>query len=244
MAERRRRRAFSPLSPFFPDRKVSNVEMTKFCEITAVRHGQTFDNIRGVLQGQKNSELDPNGVAQAGAAALRLAGESFDAVYSSDLGRTLQTASILMSRHHPPLEIIPVPDLREWNFGELQGRAYAELQEKYPEIMNALKRNSDNVSVPGGESSAEFQKRISDFLDAISERHPGEKLLIVTHGGAMQCVFRHVVGKPSGNNAMPLADNASVSRFRRNLDTGAWQLITWNDCAHLQDLELKPTLTY
>jgi len=211
------------------------------CEIVIVRHGQTVANNTGVLQGQSNSPLDETGQAQARAAAKRLAGEKFDAVFASDLGRTMETAEIILQAH-PGMKAIPMTELREWNLGVLQGRTYADLTKEYPEVMAAFKTANDTTCVPGGESLLEFQQRVAGFLDRIAAEYPGKRLLFITHGGTTQRIFRHVVGQIAPGNIQPLCANASLSVIQ-HLPIG-WRLVTWNDTAHLSDLKLHETLTY
>ena len=118
-------------------------------EFTMIRHGQTAENIAGRLQGHFDTELDETGLLQARAAARRLAGERFDAFYSSDLKRAMMTAAAIAETigMHPE----PLKELREWHLGILEGRPCRELWEEYPEIMNCFKYESGEVSVPGGE---------------------------------------------------------------------------------------------
>ena len=211
------------------------------CEIIIVRHGETVANQTGVLQGQSNSPLDETGRAQARAAAKRLAGESFDAAFSSDLGRAMETAEIIL-QYHPDLALIPTKELREWDLGVLQGRPYAELRVEYPEIMAAFKTPCDDFAVPQGESLGDFQKRVSAFLDRIAEEYQGKRLLFVSHGGTTQRIFRHVVGPLSPGNIQPLCANAGISVIQ-HLAAG-WRLVTWSETSHLANLTLHETLSY
>lgn len=216
----------------------------QFCELVVVRHGQTLANRTGVLQGQSqaaDTALDEVGLAQAEAVAERLRGEPFDAFYSSDLGRALQTARIL-AKYHPDLEIRPESGLREWDLGILQGRKYTDLNRDFPEIMASFRKNADNVVVPGGETQKEFQARVSACLDRLAAEHPGGRLLLVSHGGAIQCMLTHVTGPLASGNVRSLSANAGISVFRR-LPAG-WQLVAWNETAHLRNLSQHETLLY
>lgn len=211
------------------------------CEIVIVRHGQTVSNLSGVLQGQTDSPLDATGLAQARAAAARLASEHFDAAFSSDLGRAMDTAKAIL-KFHPGLAITPAKELREWNLGALQGRTYTELRQEYPEIMASFKTPGDAFSVPGGESLGEFQRRVSAFLEQIAQEYHGKRLLFVSHGGTTQRIFRHVVGPLAPGNIQPLCANAGISVIQ-HLAAG-WRLITWSETAHLANLTLHETLSY
>ena len=217
------------------------MENSDICEIIVVRHGETVANKTGILQGQYDTPLNETGIMQAHAIANRLKKRKFDAVYTSDLNRAFDTARII-AEFHPGLQVIPTKSLREWNLGELQGRPYSELIVEYPEIMNAFKKSGEVPPIPGGENIDDFQKRIGSFMNEIAAANPGKKILFVSHGGAMQRMLIHTVGKPAIENICPLCGNAGMSLFRyRN---GQWQLISWNDTAHLEDISMHETLTF
>ena len=209
-------------------------------EFTMIRHGQTVDNIKGRLQGHHDSPLDATGLAQAKAIALRLAGEHFDVIYSSDLSRAMTTAQEIAKT----IGIAPMPlrALREWNLGDLEGRPCSELWEKYPEIMNCFKYESPDIPVPGGESHHEFESRVAECLESLAEKHAGQRVLLVTHGGVMRSVFKHIVGPVHNGSLLSLISNASYSRFCRR--DGLWQLCCWNDISHLKSIGVRESVTF
>ncbi len=212
--------------------------------LVLIRHGETDDNLAGILQGHRNSELNPTGLAQARAAAQRLAAEncSYGVLYSSDLARASVTAGIIGEALKLP--VIPVPELREWQLGELEGRPCAELWQSHPAVMEAFRHESPGgIIVPGGESSGEFDQRVIAFLRQLPRRHPGKRLIAVTHGGVLRRIFRHVAGSTAANNLLPLLSNGGFSRivFR---DSGEWQLCTWNDSSHLAGISLRESITF
>ena len=211
------------------------------CEIIAVRHGQTIANKTGRLQGQFDTPLDEVGQLQADAIAARLKKCFFDIVYSSDLERAMVTAGKIIE-FHPGKKVIPSKELREWNLGELQGHEYKELIEKYPRIMDAFKNEGETPPIPGGESVMDFHNRIVTFIDKIAAENIGKRVLIVSHGGAMQRLFLHTTGQLKNGNIRPLCDNASLSVFR--FKNHQWQLVTWNDIAHLENIGTHATLTF
>ncbi len=208
-------------------------------EFILIRHGQTAENIAGRLQGHFDSKLDDTGIMQARAAAERLATEKADVIYSSDLQRARKTAEIIAGKMG--LEVNPMPELREWKLGELEGRYTKELWQEYPEIMDCFLHDSDDVEVPGGESFAQFNRRVSDALEMLAEKHAGKKVVLVTHGGVMRAVFRHIAGRV-GSNLLPLLSNASYSRFCKR--DGAWQLCVWNDVSHLNSIGVRESATF
>ena len=209
-------------------------------EFTMIRHGQTVDNINGRLQGHHDSPLDAVGLAQARAIASRLADEHFDVMYSSDLSRTMTTAREIAKTIG--ISPIPLPSLREWNLGDLEGHPCSELWEKYPEIMNCFKYESPDLPVPGGESHYEFESRVAACLESLAEKHAGQRVLFVTHGGVMRAVFKHIIGPVGSGSLLPLLSNASYSRFCKRDEL--WQLCCWNDISHLKGIVVRESVTF
>lgn len=210
-------------------------------EFVIVRHGQTQGNLTRTLQGQSNTDLDDTGIQQVKLLAQRLKKHPpFDAIYCSDLKRTLDTAQILVDCIGG--NILPTPQLREWNLGVLEGQNWQTLQKEYPEIMNSFLNSRMDVEVPGGERRSVMEKRLADCLDALAAQHPGKRLLLVTHGGALRAIFRHIVGLPQGSNLLPQTSNASYNSC--TCSEGIWQMICWNDTAHLPHSMLHELVTY
>lgn len=201
-------------------------------EFFVVRHGESEANLKGVLQGQSDMELNQRGVRQAEYTAERLKSEHFDCIFSSDLSRAMKTALLIAKQQRVP--VYPLPSLREWDLGALQGQKWSELADRYPEIMTAFKSEIGEVMVPGGESKLDFYRRVANCLDELSARLTGKKILLITHGGVLKAMFRHIVGPVAEGARLPLTSNASVSSFR--CIDGFWQLISWNDVSHLRDL--------
>ena len=201
-------------------------------EFVVVRHGETDANLHGILQGQSDTELNQLGIRQAQCTAERLKGEHFDLIYSSDLSRAMKTASAIAAPHGLPVN--PLRALQEWDLGDLQGHKWDELHGLYPEVMAAFKTETEDILVPRGESRFLFYQRVSDCLDEMSDRFAGKRLLLVTHGGVLKAMFRHVVGQVAESSRLPLTSNASVSQFR--YVDGFWQLVSWNDVYHLRSL--------
>ena len=84
------------------------------CELLLIRHGETVDNVRQIMQGQTHGELNERGVEQARSVAERLAAERIDAVVASDLRRAIQTAEIIAAPHGLPVLTTPLLRERDW----------------------------------------------------------------------------------------------------------------------------------
>ncbi|MDE6002725.1 MAG: histidine phosphatase family protein, partial [Prevotella sp.] len=96
--------------------------------IFLVRHGETVDNARQIMQGQTQGCLNEKGREQAQQVAKRLAGESLDAIVASDLQRAIQTAELLAEPHHLP--VVTTPLLRERDWGGFTGRYIPDLKDE------------------------------------------------------------------------------------------------------------------
>jgi broad specificity phosphatase PhoE len=149
-----------------------------------VRHGETDWNADGLLQGHTDRPLSDFGRRQVRQLAAELEGEPFDAVYASDLARARETAEIAGERLGLP--VVLDADLREKDWGTWEG-------------LTAVER--DRVEFVG-ESTEAHQERILRALTRIAERHPGGRVLVVTHGGSMRRVQTAALGM-----AMPVVEN-------------------------------------
>jgi adenylate cyclase len=141
-----------------------------------VRHGETDWSAAGRLSGWRDVPLSGRGRAQARALADRLDGQSFVGTWSSDLGRSIETARLAIGE--------PSVDrrLRELNFGALEGRTWGELDE----AMRSELIGFDGFQAPGGESVAAFRARVLDFIAALEA---GDHL-VFTHGGVIRLLLR------------------------------------------------------
>lgn len=201
----------------------------KRTQLVAIRHGQTQWNIAGIRQGHLDSPLTETGVAQANALAKRLAHESFSALYSSDLGRAVGTATTIatMTGH----EVVTDARLRERHLGIFQGLSGEEIKEKYPEEYRSHRSMGPDYVIPGGESVRQQVQRNVECLTAIAKNHTGETIVAVTHGGVLSGFFRHTLSIPLGAPRRFEFVNAGLNVFI--YDSGDWFLQTWGDISHL-----------
>jgi 2,3-bisphosphoglycerate-dependent phosphoglycerate mutase len=151
--------------------------------ILLARHGETDWNREGRLQGWDDRPLNELGRQQARELAGRLADVPFDAVYASDLSRARETAEIVAEPHGVPVLI--EPGLREMDYGSWSGLTRAEIEQRFP--------GDDRHD---GETRAQHLERVLAAAERIAARHPGERILIVSHGGSLRALRRHCVGDP------------------------------------------------
>ena len=151
-------------------------------ELLLVRHAETEWNRVGRWQGHADPPLNEAGRAQARALAETLAGQQVDAIYTSDLRRAAETAAILGAALGRP--VTPDPDLREIDVGSWSGLTRDEVAERFPDW-----------TTHDGESPDELQTRVVDAVRRIARRHPDGLVLIVTHGGSIRSLERHIHGR-------------------------------------------------
>jgi broad specificity phosphatase PhoE len=163
--------------------------------ICVVRHGETDWNIAGVLQGALDVPINERGRAQARELARAFMDSAFACVYTSPLIRALETAQIIAAllRLPPPVRH---DGLRERNFGVIQGIPKAELAELNPSLLEHIVKRNPDTRFEQGESMDECATRVLDGVRDIARQRPGERILAVTHGWAMDAVTREVRGLP------------------------------------------------
>ncbi len=161
--------------------------MTLPVTVIVVRHGQTEWNVQGRWQGTLNSPLTPLGRQQAEAVRLVLSSVPLDAVYSSDVGRAIETAHIIIQGRG--LSIIQDPALRERDHGVYEGLTAAEIEQLYPGTrFRDVGGSRETWSPPRGETMAQVRVRVHAFLKELARRHPGETVLLATHSGVVRAV--------------------------------------------------------
>jgi len=122
----------------------------------------------------------------------RLAAEKIDVIYSSGLQRASLTAKIIASRHQ--LDVITCAELRETNFGKIEGLTFDEVSNLYPELTELWVNWSLQLKFPDGESVDELNSRVSKFLDRLKKHAPDETILIVAHAGPLRLLVCRLLG--------------------------------------------------
>lgn len=177
--------------------------MSHFC---LVRHGQTDWNLEGRYHGQSDVPLNENGRAQAHLLAQQLSGQSFAAIYSSDLQRARDTAEIMAVAIGLPVTL--EPRLREIDQGDWEGQLVDEIKARYAEVWQKRIVDPTNVRPPGGETVGEVATRVYSALDDIVKVYPVGTILICSHGLALATVICKVGGISIGQAYTMIPDNA------------------------------------
>jgi len=161
-------------------------------KLLLVRHGNTKLNSAGRYWGQTDVELSADGTRQAERLRNRLATQKIDIAYTSDLQRASVTAKIIATNHQ--VDIVTCPELREINFGKIEGLTFKEVSQLYPEVAEAWSKWSLTLKYPDGESIVELNNRVSKFLERLEKHAPEETVLIVAHSAPLRLLICHLLG--------------------------------------------------
>ena len=198
----------------------------------AVRHGETEWNLIGKQQGHLDTPLTDSGIKQAHALADGLFGKGIEILYSSDLGRTVQTAEIIGAKLG--LRVNVDHRLRERHLGSMQGMTKTEFRDHFPKEFAAFDSGDPEYVLPGGESAQQrFDTCIACCIE-LAARHPGGRILLVAHGGVLNSLFCYTLCIPLSDPRRFSLFNAAVNSF--SVCGDSWRLDTWGDISHLQGM--------
>ncbi|MEW6522034.1 MAG: histidine phosphatase family protein [Bacillota bacterium] len=193
------------------------------------RHGQTSFNQEGRIQGQTDVPLDEEGLRQAQALASFARRAGISVVYASDLQRALNTARACAESCG--LLVHARRDLRERDFGDLEGKTPAELGQSLSEFMTYSREQEDLPLPGGGESYRQLRERAVQALTSMVSTHPAQRVLVVSHGALLKSALEWALGLPPGVRGRFLLANASVSRVE--FSRGRPLVLALNDTCHL-----------
>jgi 2,3-bisphosphoglycerate-dependent phosphoglycerate mutase len=189
------------------------------------RHGETDWNAEHRLQGCADRHLNDTGRAQASQLADRLAGLHFDAVYSSALARSRETAELV--RGSVPLTVLD--GLNERRLGAFEGR---RIDATSPATAAEYARRSQDPhdALDGGESLTVFFERIQAAVAEILTRHPAGTILIVGHGGANQMIVRSLLGLSAiqGSSFQQANDELYLIQREPSPKARMWKLVVFD----------------
>lgn len=215
--------------------------MPNTTELILIRHGETDWNRELRFQGHIDVPLNDMGHEQARRLGLRLAGEPVQQLISSDLMRAQQTAT--PAARQLELEILTTVSLREQHFGIVEGMRADEIQTLHPRAWEDWLQFREDHAMPEGESPRQFHARIIAALGRIATAHTGQKLLVVTHGGVLDMVWRTARGLGLNGPRQSDIPNAGFNRIRiaDAAQPEQIEIVDWADTRHLADLPAQPT---
>jgi probable phosphoglycerate mutase len=211
-------------------------------DLILIRHGETAWNRELRFQGHADVPLNDIGHEQARRIGLRLAGESaVQHIISSDLMRAQQTAAPAASQLSLP--VVTSAALREQFFGVVEGMRSDEIQNLHPRAWEEWLEFREDHAMPEGETAREFHARIIAALGGIAAAHRGQHLIVVTHGGVLDMVWRTARGLSLSGPRRSDIPNAGFNRIRiaDPAEPEAIEIVEWADTRHLADLPPQPT---
>jgi probable phosphoglycerate mutase len=159
--------------------------------------------------------LSEEGRWQATLAGRALAREPLDGLYSSPLSRAFETAEIIHRETAFAREPVPVDGLSERYGGVLEGRTWAEQEERNPALAKKFLAipEEERWALVGAETDEQVLERFERAVSSIRARHPeGSRIVIVSHGGVMRAFLRNLFG-PETLPGTQRASNASITRI-------------------------------
>lgn len=196
-----------------------------------VRHGQTNWNILGKTQGHGNSDLTESGENQAKQLAESLVSRNIDKVYTSDLGRAVQTAGIIGNKLG--IEVEKTDGLREMGFGVWEGLLIKEIQKDYAETYNTWRNEPHMVNIPGGETLHIIKDRVDRFIQEINEKYTDKHIVLVTHSITLRVMLLSFLNSSMENIYRIKQDNTALNIVEFK-DYGP-VVEKMNDTSHLVD---------
>lgn len=187
--------------------------------IYLVRHGETDWNRERRIQGSTDIPLNATGREQAASTGALLSRRRWDGVYASPLSRAYETGEIIARSLGLPAPGV-VPELAERRYGAVEGLTSDEIDERFP----------GETPVPGRETREEVAARTIPALVALAERHAGESIIVVSHGGVIRTILTAIA---PGAHPEPIR-NGSVHSFRHT--EGTLDLIAFDDPIEVESL--------
>lgn len=197
-----------------------------------VRHGETEPESGERYWGATDVKLSALGLKQAARLRDRLAAEAVSAVYASDLTRARVTAEMVAAGCQLPVTVCR--ELREIDFGELEGLTFAEITRDYPEVAERWQRRRPGLAFPGGETVAEFNQRLGQFINRLERHADGETVVIIAHGGSLRTLLCLALGLSLEHRWQFCLSLASLSTVETCSPGGI--LTRLNDVSHLGGL--------
>lgn len=224
--------------------------MSKGVTFYFMRHGQTYFNLYGRMQGWSNAPLTVEGIKDVHRSGKGLANIHFDAIYSSDLQRTIDTAKIVLSENHlrDHLNIVPMKEFREVWFGSFEGLDASEVWPKVVQesqlihglpdgddleirhILNTMKELDPHQHA---ENYVEFWYRVESGLLTLLNKHAGtgQNILVVCHGMTIRNLLHGLVADFAETEPL---QNASCSIV--TYENGQFHLKAYNQTSHFTDV--------
>lgn len=191
--------------------------------LVLVRHGETEENVRSISQGHMHGTITERGYEQIKNVAKRLCGRQFNAAYTSDLKRCTETSRII-GANFPDLIFTTTEQARERNNGKFQGMYHKDIQ------WDSIEGTWFTRRPPDGESIQDLRNRAQNLINELREKHDGETVLLVTHGGLIRIIYAIAQNKTEEELGdilqNTIVQNTSISEIKFSPDKN--EIICWN----------------
>jgi probable phosphoglycerate mutase len=205
-------------------------------ELILLRHGETDWNRELRFQGHVDVGLNAIGLEQARRLARRLEGETAHHIYASDLLRAQQTAQPVAQQLK--LASVTDPALREQSFGLVDGMKVDDIKARHPQAWEGWLRFHEDFCMPEGESTRQFHARVMDAVYRLEAAHRGQTLVVVTHGGVLDMIYRTARSLGLSGPRQSEIPNAGLNRIR--VHENGIDILAWADVQHLANLPPQP----
>ncbi|MEY8356385.1 histidine phosphatase family protein [Lachnospiraceae bacterium 54-53] len=200
-------------------------------KIYLIRHGQTDWNIQGRIQGSHDIPLNEAGRMQAKLMAEGMDSRPVKKIFSSTLNRAMETAEMIGRRQK--VEICPLPQLIEVEFGKWEGLTWDEIRESYPREYLHWCMNPGEAYPPGGESRKEVTDRCMDAVKEILKATGGrDDAAVISHGATIAHLISCIIEDTQEEEGI-IVENASITTINYNPLTEDFMLLEINDTSHL-----------
>ena len=215
-----------------------------------VRHGETAANVFKIIEGRGTGfpeyghPLNKNGLSQASLLGRALAEVNFNHIYMSPAKRARETADkiCLWNTFHniPTLKKSIFPDLREINFGIIEGLDGGEAREKYPDLFKTYREKPSQTVFPEGESIVGAYNRVGLALSEILAAHTfNENIIVASHGAPLTFIFIHIFKLDLDNMFYAIRHhNCGLSIIEWDKPDNP-KIVCMNDISHLKNEHIQ-----
>ncbi len=202
-------------------------------KIYLIRHGETESNRQGIFRGRLDIALSQRGREQARDLSDYFRDIPLDAVYTSPLGRAVETARIAF----PGVEAVTGDALNNLDLGQWSGMKKSDVKERFPGQWEAWIGRPESIHFPGGERLADVWQRSRQFLDRIIAGGE-DTVAAVSHRSVAKVVIAAALGMEDNYYWKFHLDNASVSLLYHEPERG-FTLVKLNDTHHLKETVME-----
>jgi len=205
-------------------------------ELILARHGETVWNVETIYRGRTDVNLDEVGIEQAELLGKYLSIWELEAIYSSPLGRAIDTANIIA--RYQKIGVHIVEGLIDFDYGEWQSLPEQEAKRLYPTLHNEWHNNPHKVRMPGGESLEDVRRRAIEVINDVLSKYQGS-VVLVSHRVVNKVLICSLLGLDNSYFWNIKQDVGGITIF--NYVDGRFVLTKHNDTSHLKELQ-KPIL--